>query len=120
MERDGWYPSCYLVRFSRVELIRVHVADFSRIVPPTMQDLRQRRVVEHILHLKSMRIGMRRLLALLLLLLRLLPVALTFALALLLPLPVAIQDMMLERIDSTGRPGETREVDLSATTGGGS
>lgn len=36
------------------------------------------------------------------------------------PLPVAIQDMMLERIDSTGRPGETREVDLSATTGGGS
>ncbi|MCP4836333.1 MAG: efflux RND transporter periplasmic adaptor subunit [Phycisphaera sp.] len=36
------------------------------------------------------------------------------------PLPVAIQNMKLERIDSTGRPGETRELDLSGTTGGDS
>lgn len=36
------------------------------------------------------------------------------------PLPVAIQNMKLERIDSTGRPGETREIDLSGTSGGDS
>lgn len=36
------------------------------------------------------------------------------------PLPVAVQNMKLERIDSTGRPGETLEIDLSDTTGGGS